>query len=198
MKQSHLFLSAVVLGLLGLWGCGDEVNTTGGSSTSSGSSSSGTAGGGGSGGALSEYAQFCQADYDRDVKCQNNPLPTQVEQCLSMQPCDEAFFRDGVLPGIHKCVVERDCMTGDDGCFTAASDMLPDSASSMAYGTACTAKLMECTTAGTPFLDDYCYSYKLIQDGILDEMTACFAGACDMVSTCISAARDKAYMACPK
>lgn len=180
---------------LGMWGCGDEVSTSGSSSSSSTSTSTSTSS---SSGAMDEYAQYCQADYDRDVKCGNMPLPTQVETCKTMQACDEALFRDGVLPGIHTCVVERDCMTGDDACYAAASDAQPDTASSMAYGTGCTMKLMECTTAGTPFPDDYCFSYKLVKDSVLDEMTACFSNTCDMVSACLSGVKDKIYAACPK
>lgn len=200
MTRSKWFVGAFILGIAGLWSCGGETDSTtsstSSSSSGSGSTSSGTAGGGGS--SLSEYEQYCQADYDRDVKCQTNPLPTQVEACKAQQACDEAFFRDGVLPGIHKCVVERPCMMGDDGCYTTAADAVTDTASTMAFGTACTTKLNECTTAGTPFPDDYCFNYELVQDAHLDEMTKCFMNNCDMVSDCLNAVRDKVYMACPK
>lgn len=76
-------------------------------------------------------------------------------------------------------------MTSDDTCIAAADAAQPDSASSMAYGKACTEKLMACTMAGTPFGDDSCFNYKLVKDGLLDKLLPCFMGPCDMVTGCI-------------
>jgi hypothetical protein len=180
-------------------GCGDGATaTTTSSSTSTGSGGTGTGTGTGTGGGASEYATYCQAAYDRDVKCGAAMDAMQVPTCVKQEPCDDALYRDGALPSLHTCLNARACMTSDDPCFTMAATAQADTASSTAYGKACTDALAACTTAMTPFANDYCANYKLAKDGVLDQMTPCFAKPCDMVAACLNAVRDALSAPCMK
>lgn len=181
-------------------GCSDGATSSNSTTTGAGGGSTSTSTGTdmttatgtgtGTGGGASEYAAYCQAAYDRDVMCGAAMDATQVPNCVKQEPCDDALYRDGALPGLHTCLNARPCMTSDDPCFTMAATAQADTASSTAYGKGCTDALAACTMAGTPFPDDYCANYKLAKDSILDKMTPCFAKPCDMVAACVNVVRD--------
>lgn len=203
----------VFYGLLGVgsivgatgFGCGSTVatpdvgtgnsGTTGGSS-GSGSSGSGSSSGGEGGGGSAEYAEYCQALFDRDVKCKTPTTPTQVIECEMQEACDNAFFRDGVMPPLHQCLVSRDCNTGDDQCYSDAAAMQKETAQSTAYGTACKTKVTECGLLGMKIPDDHCVNYTLVRDEVLNKMTPCFAGACDKVNECVLGVVGEVYKPC--
>jgi hypothetical protein len=145
----------------------------------------------------SELQELCQVEYDRDVMCNVGGNPSQVDECVNNLPCEEAYFREGLVKEIHTCLAERPCETGEDSCYTEAANAQPDTMSSMAFDAGCMNKLAECQMAGTPFIDDFCYNFKLTKDSVLDEMTACFGGACGTITDCLLGVRGKIYATCP-
>lgn len=185
-------------------GCGDDTSSGSPGSTSTGTGGGGTGGaggeggaGGGGGGMTGELEKLCQATYDRDVMCNVGGDPSQVEQCVKNLPCDEAYYRDGLAKEILTCLSELPCDMGEDSCFTKVADAQPDTTSSMAFDAGCQSKLAECQMAGTPFIDDFCLNFKLGNDSVLDQMTACFSGACDTITDCLIGVYDKIYATCP-
>ncbi len=161
-------LLATFIVATGLFACSDEPSSGGGDD------------------AAAADAKFCQAEFDLETQCGNMPPSTEVAECTSKEVCRRNLFRPDALTAVRTCLVERDCMAFADACYGEVAQAQPDTASSTAFGAACMPRLAECAMEGSGFLDDYCYSYEIIQDGVLDKMTACLSQPCPMISDCLS------------
>jgi hypothetical protein len=125
---------------------------------------------------------------DWDAHCDTSaacPLSeTDPVACKAQFTCLDVTLRADMLDKTAACEKARTCTTSDDACFSLDAQGLTPSATASSFQTDCLAKRTTCTTAGTTFSDDFCYTAAIFQDPIITSMSSCLSGACTDVATC--------------
>ena len=169
---------------LGLAGCDDSTDGTGGSSSSTGtsmgttSSSSSSSSSTGSGVTPSEWDAYCDAR--GALAC----MGFDVAACKMQQACATALLRDEIEKDLLKCL-QQGCVT--DNCLAVGATK-PLSSVGMEFQTACQNYVTNCPGVS----DDVCSDPYLLTDATLMDGLTCFsAGNCPMKESCITAFGDQ-------
>jgi hypothetical protein len=150
-------------------------------------------GGGGSTRSTAEIQAEWDQHCDAFAVC---PDGRDASACKAEFTCLDGALRADMLDKVAACQHARACGDGDDACYSLAAQGLTPSAVAMTFQNDCLAKRTTCTTAGTTFSDDFCYSAAMFDDSIISSMSSCLGGGCADVATCLEGALTTAVPAC--
>ena len=144
--------------------------------------------GGGSGQPDSPLA-VCEAQCDRNERCQSNPGESR-EVCLAGCVDDApaaSIFRPGVLSTWAACLSKLECGVSDDQCLLEVVVAQDPNWETNPQHQACLDREQACdgTASADSFSDDMCVAYFLCTPAITAQVDACLSGACDTIGACL-------------